>query len=131
MFFFFSQASLNFDDPTLKKLIASLPEAPAMAQRQCLERCGLLKDDKRPEYDDDSYDSDDEKKRDSSDDYSDDDGSNDGSADGKDWYDESRDSRDRSDDGDDSYLSYSYYYESYDDDAMSIYRESDSGGYKL
>ena len=39
------QASLNFDDPTLKALIASLPEAPALAQRGCLQRCGLLDDD--------------------------------------------------------------------------------------
>eukprot|EP00904_Undaria_pinnatifida_P006385 jgi/Undpi1/2877/HiC_scaffold_14.g06254.m1 len=38
------QASLNFDDPTLKNLIASLPEAPAMAQRMCLQRCGLVDD---------------------------------------------------------------------------------------
>ena len=41
----FSQASLNFDDPTLKALLKALPEAPAMAQRQCLQRCGLGDDD--------------------------------------------------------------------------------------
>ena len=35
------QASLNFDDPTLEALLKALPEAPAMAQRQCLQRCGL------------------------------------------------------------------------------------------
>ena len=40
-----SQASLNFDDPTLKALLQALPEAPAMAQRQCLQRCGLGDDD--------------------------------------------------------------------------------------
>ena len=36
---------MNFDDPTLKSLLEALPEAPAMAQRQCLQRCGLYKDD--------------------------------------------------------------------------------------
>ncbi|CAM9823047.1 unnamed protein product [Ectocarpus sp. 4 AP-2014] len=35
------QASLNFEDPALQKLIESLPEAPAAARRQCLESCGL------------------------------------------------------------------------------------------
>ena len=40
-----TQASLNFDDPTLKALLESLPEAPAMAQRKCLQRCGLGDDD--------------------------------------------------------------------------------------
>ena len=39
------QASLNIDDPTLKALLEVLPEAPAMARRQCLQRCGLLDDD--------------------------------------------------------------------------------------
>ena len=39
------QASLNFDDPTLKSLLKALPEAPAMAQRQCLQRCGLYDGD--------------------------------------------------------------------------------------
>lgn len=39
------QASLDFDDPTLKALLEALPEAPAMAQRQCLQRCGLVDDD--------------------------------------------------------------------------------------
>eukprot|EP00904_Undaria_pinnatifida_P006379 jgi/Undpi1/2871/HiC_scaffold_14.g06248.m1 len=48
------QASLNFDDPTLKNLIASLPEAPALAQRGCLKRCGLLDDDKAAEKSDSS-----------------------------------------------------------------------------
>eukprot|EP00904_Undaria_pinnatifida_P006383 jgi/Undpi1/2875/HiC_scaffold_14.g06252.m1 len=43
------QASLNLDDAGLKKLMESLPEAPAMAQRMCLQRCGLLDDE------DDSY----------------------------------------------------------------------------
>lgn len=45
VFFVVSQASLNIDDPTLKALIESLPEAPAMAQRQCLEMCALENDD--------------------------------------------------------------------------------------
>ncbi|CAM9923374.1 unnamed protein product [Ectocarpus sp. 6 AP-2014] len=35
------QASLNFEDPALQKLIESLPDAPAEARGQCLERCGL------------------------------------------------------------------------------------------
>eukprot|EP00904_Undaria_pinnatifida_P006375 jgi/Undpi1/2868/HiC_scaffold_14.g06245.m1 len=39
------QASLNFDDATLQALIASLPDAPALAQRRCRQRCGLLDDD--------------------------------------------------------------------------------------
>lgn len=39
------QASLNFDDPTLKALLEALPEAPAAARRQCLQRCGLATDD--------------------------------------------------------------------------------------
>eukprot|EP00904_Undaria_pinnatifida_P006374 jgi/Undpi1/2867/HiC_scaffold_14.g06244.m1 len=39
------QASLNVDDPTLKALISALPEAPAMARRICLERCGLIEED--------------------------------------------------------------------------------------
>eukprot|EP00904_Undaria_pinnatifida_P006373 jgi/Undpi1/2866/HiC_scaffold_14.g06243.m1 len=38
------QASLNVDDPTLKALLAALPEAPALGQRGCLQRCGLLDD---------------------------------------------------------------------------------------
>ena len=50
------QASLNFDDPTLKALLKALPEAPAMAQRKCLQRCGL-------------YDGDDKKNDSASDDY--------------------------------------------------------------
>ena len=37
----FSQASLNFDDPTLEALLEALPEAPAAARRQCLKACGL------------------------------------------------------------------------------------------
>ena len=61
-----SQASLNFDDPTLKALLEALPEAPAMAQRKCLKACGLYKDD------DSKRDSSDDKKRDSSDDKRDD-----------------------------------------------------------
>ena len=36
-----SQASLNFDDPTLEALLKALPEAPASARRQCLKACGL------------------------------------------------------------------------------------------
>ena len=61
VFCYLSQASLNFDDPTLKALIEALPEAPARAQRMCLERCGLLDDDRK--YDDDrkKYDDDDKK----------------------------------------------------------------------
>ena len=51
------QASLNFDDPTLKALLKALPEAPAKAQRQCLQRCGLYKDE------DKTYDSGDGDKR--------------------------------------------------------------------
>ena len=43
----FLQASLNFDDPTLKSLLKALPEAPAKAQRQCLQRCGLYKDENK------------------------------------------------------------------------------------
>lgn len=42
---FRSQASLNVDDPTLNALISALPEAPAMARRICLERCGLIEED--------------------------------------------------------------------------------------
>lgn len=38
---FLSQASLNFEDPELKALIADLPETPAKARHECLERCGL------------------------------------------------------------------------------------------
>ena len=41
-----TQASLNFDNPTLKALLEALPEAPAMAQRKCLQRCGLGDDGK-------------------------------------------------------------------------------------
>eukprot|EP00904_Undaria_pinnatifida_P006376 jgi/Undpi1/2869/HiC_scaffold_14.g06246.m1 len=48
------QASLNLDDPTLKALIASLPQAPALAQRECLQRCGLLDDDDTFSFDFDS-----------------------------------------------------------------------------
>ena len=36
-----SQASLNFEEPALQALIASLPEAPAAARLRCLEMCGL------------------------------------------------------------------------------------------
>ena len=53
----FQQTSLNFDDPTLKSLLKALPEAPAMAQRQCLQRCGLYKGDNK------TYDSGDGDKR--------------------------------------------------------------------
>ena len=35
------QASLNFDDPTLKALLEALPEAPAMARSKCLKMCDL------------------------------------------------------------------------------------------
>ncbi|CAM9607934.1 unnamed protein product [Laminaria digitata] len=51
------QASLNLDDPTLKALLAALPMAPAMAQRQCLQRCGLTDDDDSLSYDYQSIDS--------------------------------------------------------------------------
>ena len=36
---------MDFDDPTLKALLKALPEAPAKAQRQCLQRCGLYDGD--------------------------------------------------------------------------------------
>ena len=51
------QASLNFDDPTLKALLQALPEAPARAQRQCLQRCDLYKGDdgKKDESGDGDY----------------------------------------------------------------------------
>ena len=39
--FIIPQASLNFDDPTLEALLKALPQAPAMARRQCLKMCGL------------------------------------------------------------------------------------------
>ena len=39
------QASLNFEDPQIKALIAGLPQAPALARRECLARCGLNDDD--------------------------------------------------------------------------------------
>ena len=52
--FVLPQASLNFNDPTLKKLLKALPEAPAMARSKCLKMCGL--DD--PEEDKDSKDMD-------------------------------------------------------------------------
>ena len=39
------QASLNFDNPTLKALLQALPEAPAQAQYLCLQRCGLAGDE--------------------------------------------------------------------------------------
>ena len=54
----FSQASLNFDDPTLKALLEALPEAPAMAQRKCLKACGLDKDDESKKYSSSSSSSD-------------------------------------------------------------------------
>lgn len=58
----FLQASLNFDNPTLKSLLKALPESPpAMAQRQCLQRGGLYDgedNDKNLSYDYDSYDGD-------------------------------------------------------------------------
>lgn len=40
-----NQASLNFDDPHIKALIAALPQAPATARRECLARCGMSNDD--------------------------------------------------------------------------------------
>lgn len=39
------QASLDVEDPALQALIASLPELPAAARRQCLEACGLVDGD--------------------------------------------------------------------------------------
>ena len=39
------QASLNFDDPALEALLKALPEAPAMARRQCLKMCGMNEPD--------------------------------------------------------------------------------------
>ena len=43
-------------DPTLKALLEALPEAPAMAQRLCLQRCALENDDGSFSYDYDSVD---------------------------------------------------------------------------
>lgn len=50
---YFVQASLNAQDPELQALVASLPEAPAAARRECLKTCGLVDGDDLPS---DSYD---------------------------------------------------------------------------
>lgn len=36
------QASLDIQDPQLKALIDSLPEAPAAARQRCLKMCGMV-----------------------------------------------------------------------------------------
>ncbi|CAM9923033.1 unnamed protein product [Ectocarpus sp. 6 AP-2014] len=62
------QASLNVEEPALQKLIESLPDAPAAARQQCLQRCGMAEPGNDFSYDY-TYDDDTKDSKDSGDEY--------------------------------------------------------------
>ncbi|CAB1104740.1 unnamed protein product [Ectocarpus sp. CCAP 1310/34] len=45
------QASVNFEEPVLQNLIESLPDAPAAARQQCLQRCRMAEPGNHFSYD--------------------------------------------------------------------------------